>query len=596
MESTLNPNDSDDALLKRATQLLREGAHGAAASILRPLTVRHDQNARLLHLAGSAELLAGSHAQAAELLQKSLAINPDQADTLSHLGVAFWNLKDFNRAAKAYRAAITLKPDYAEALNNLCLLLLEGFHQPEEALAVSDRVLSMAPSYTDAYINRGNALQALGRYEEALESYDQALALQPNLPSAHNNRGNALRKLGCLLDAVSAYQQAIRLKPAYPEAFCNMGCTLVDLGLFDDARLLYQRSIALDASFADAHYNLGILEASRNNHALALACYDRAISLKPTYAEAYWNKSLLLLLLGDYEQGFALYEWGWKCGFRGGDRGFKAPRWLGQLPLTGKRLLIHHEQGLGDCVHYVRYIQLAVNAGAEVILETLAPLLPLLKTLAPACKLVVRGTPLPPFDYYTPLMSLPLAFGTTLSNMPPAAPYLFADSTRMAAWSEKLGPQTKPRVGLVWSGSTLHKNDQNRSVALKMLLPLLALPLDFHSLQQEFRDDDALCLPALPMVHTHDNAIHDFADTAALASLMDVIISVDTSVAHVAGAIGKPVWILLPAAPDWRWQLNREDSPWYPSARLFRQSKPGDWTNVIMQVRAALTEMLLKIQ
>lgn len=590
----MNPEHStDNDLLSKAQRLQSSGLFEDAVAVYRDLLLRHGRNARLLHAAGLAEIQAGNNPHAIDLLQKSLGIDPNQADTYSNLGVAFWNLRDHENAAKAYRSAIALNPQYAAALNNLSMVLLDGFDQPNEALQALDQAVALDPDYAEAFSNRGNVLQALSRYEEAVDSYDHAIALKPDAASAHNNRGNALRQLNRLTDAMSAYQKAIKLNPGYAEAFCNMGVVLASLGHLDDARQFYEKSLALDPKFASVYFNLAALADQERNHTLVLEYLNKAIALKPDLANAYWNKALFTLLVGNYEEGFALYEWGWKCKLRGGDRGFKQPRWLGQVPLSGKRLLIHQEQGIGDCIQYARYVRLAVDMGAEVILETVAPLIPLLKSLLPPCRLVVVGQPLPEFDYFIPLMSLPLAFKTTLENMPPAPPYLFTENGYVQTWSTRLGAKAMPRVGLVWSGSSQHKNDHNRSMPLKELLPLLSLPFEFHCLQKEFRDDDLLCLKALPMIHSHDKNLSNFADTAALVSLMDVVISVDTSVAHVAGALGKPVWLLLAAAPDWRWMLDRADSPWYPSARLFRQDKAGDWPSVINEVRSALADSLL---
>jgi predicted O-linked N-acetylglucosamine transferase (SPINDLY family) len=593
MDDQAHIPDGDNALLAEAQALQGTGNHAQAIAILRQLVNRHATNPRLLHLAGSAELQAGHYVQSIELLRKSLNLDPNQADTLSHLGVALGNLRNFTAAKAAYRAAIQLNPEYAEAYNNLSITLLDGHSPPEAALAAAEKALALKPNYADAYINHGNALQALRRFDAALESYDRAIVHNPNSAVVHNNRGNALRKLNRLADALSAYQDAIRLKPDYAQAYCNMGVTLADLGHEADSRYFFQRTLMLDPASADAHFNMGLLSHKTSNYELALACLDRSIALNPDFADAYWNKAFLKLLMGDFPEGFVLYEWGWKSGMRLGSRDFNEPLWLGKTPLAGKRLLIHHEQGIGDCIQYARYVQLAVEMDAEVILETPAPLVPLLKTLTPACELVVMGDPLPRFDYYIPLMSLPLAFGTTLDHMPPSAPYLSTEPLRVATWAQRLGSHAKPRVGLVWSGSTLHQNDHNRSLALKELLPFLSLPIEFHCLQKEIREEDANSLAALPMIRTHCEAINDFADTAAIVSLMDLVISVDTSVAHLAGAMGKPVWILLPAAPDWRWLLTRKDSPWYPSARLFRQAQPGRWDAVVTKVRAALSETLM---
>lgn len=596
MQKHAHHNSTDDFLVDKAIKLINDGLTMPAVDLLRQVLPRHSHNARLLYLAGTAEMMLENYSESAVLLQRSLSLNPNQADTLCNLGLALSHLNDFKKAEQAFYAAISLKPDYAEAYNNLSWLSLEGLNNPEQALAAAHKATLLAPTFCEAYINRGNALLAINRLEAALESYEKALLLNPRFAAAQNNRGNALHKLGRFDESIAAYQRAISLNPNDADAYCNMGICYSDMGQATEALDALQQSVSINPFHANAHLSLAGLADQAGDLDLRLSHLNAAIALKPDFAKAHWNKALLKLLQGDFKEGFQLYEWGWKCGFRGGDRGFSAPRWLGQTTLTGKRLLIHHEQGLGDAVQYARYVQMAVNMGADVIFETLAPLVPLLKTLVPPCQLITMGSPLPPFDYYTPLMSLPLAFGTTLSNMPPSDPYLFADPERVARWDQALGCRTMPRVGLVWSGSVLHKNDQNRSMSLKLLAPLLSLPFEFHSLQKEFRDDDLVTVAELPMVKTHADAISDFADTAALISLMDIVISVDTSVAHVAGALGKPFWLMLPATPDWRWLLNRADSPWYPSARLFRQSGAGEWEGVIMEIRAALNQLLPKVQ
>lgn len=584
---------SDNALHDHAQSLLKAGEAHAAVGIYRQLVLRHPKNARLLLIAGNAEIAAGQYRQAAELLERAISLDPAQADAHCHLGVALWHLGDYPGSASAYRKAIDLMPDFAEAHNNLSLVLMADGQKAEAALYHVDQSITLKPDYADAHNNRGNILQAQHRYQEALAAYDRAIALRPDFANAYNNKGNTLLKLEHLTEAIGAYRKAIALKPDYTDAYCHMGIALRDLGLLTDAHDKFKRALAVDPSCAQAYFNLAELADKTRDRKALLANLDRAIALNPEFADAYWNKSLLMLLLGDFEQGFRLYEWGWKNKLRGTGRGFNQPLWLGQEPLAGKRLLIHQEQGIGDCIHYARYVQMAVAQGAEVIIEVVPALVTLLKRLNVPCTVVKLGDRLPAFDRYVPLMSLPLAFGTTLANMPPSAPYLSAAPERLLDWSARLGPQRHPRVGLVWSGSAAHKNDRNRSMALKDLSPLLSLPLEFHCLQREFRASDAEILQDLPMIHTHDKALNDFADTAALVALMDVVISVDTSVAHLAGAMGKAVWIMLPEAPDWRWLLERQDSPWYPSARLFRQEAEGDWPGVVQQLREALMNTLV---
>jgi hypothetical protein len=297
---------------------------------------------------------------------------------------------------------------------------------------------------------------------------------------------------------------------------------------------------------------------------------------------------MLKLLLGDYEEGWELYEWRWKDWGRDFVRPFPQPLWLGDAPIAGKTLLIHPEQGLGDFIQCCRYIPMVEAMGAKVLVEVTAPLVPLISTLKGSFSVVRSGQPLPHFDFHCPIMSLPLAFRTTVETIPANVPYLFADPARKALWQQRLGPRTRMRVGLAWSGNPSHKNDLNRSMPFRALAPWLALAVDFHVLQKDIRPEDAAALAQFPNVQVHSAELGDFADTAALADEMDLVISVDTSVAHLAGALGRPLWVLLPFNPDYRWFLDRSDSPWYPSATLFRQPALGDWDSVVAAVEAQL--------
>ena len=292
----------------------------------------------------------------------------------------------------------------------------------------------------------------------------------------------------------------------------------------------------------------------------------------PDLAEAHWNLALALLATGDFERGWQEHEWRWRANVIGPEQSFRQPLWLGAEDLTGKTILLHNEQGLGDALQFVRYAPQVRQRGARVVLRVQRPLLSLMAGLAGADHVIAEGDALPEFDYHCPLLSLPLAFGTHLQNIPAGIPYLHPAADRLAKWQSILGERTAPRIGLAWSGNPAHKNDRNRSIALKQLLPLLSVPgVRFVSLQRDLREDDAAVLGNLPALVSIGAQLDDFADTAAAISLLDLVITVDTAVAHLAGALGKPVWVLLPFAPDWRWLLKREDSPWYPTARLFRQ-------------------------
>jgi hypothetical protein len=293
----------------------------------------------------------------------------------------------------------------------------------------------------------------------------------------------------------------------------------------------------------------------------------------------------LLLLRGEYLEGWSLYEWRSK----GDDApakfpSFSQPSWRGEFDISGKRLLIHAEQGFGDLIQFSRYAPMVLSKGAEVILEVPKPLVTVMQTLHPEVSIAVQGEPLPEFDFHCPVMSLPYAFKTTVETVPSSDCYVSADPAKVALWQEKLGATSATRVGLVWSGSATHKNDHNRSIALTDLLPLLDTPCEWHSLQKEYREGDLAVLEGVPQLHQHQDDLIDFSDTAALIECLDLVITVDTSVAHLAGALGKPVWILVPALHDFRWLLDRTDTPWYPSAQLFRQSEAGEWEPTILRV------------
>jgi tetratricopeptide (TPR) repeat protein len=548
---------------------------------------------------------------------RAIALDPDFEDAYNYRGIVLQDLKRLDEALKSFDRAIALKPDYDSAYNNRGVVL-QDLNRWDEALESFGRAISLRPGSADAYCNHGNVLRLLGRLDEALESCDRAVALKPDYALAYNNRGNVLQDLSRLDDAIESYDRAISLNPDYAEAYCNRGSTLRKLNRLDEALVSHNRAIALKPGYAEAYYNRGIVLHDLNRLNEALESYDRAISLNPNYvavynnrgitlqnlkrldeartsfdraialerdnALAYWNRSLVSLLAGDFEEGWKLYEWRWKEAQKDSVRNFTQPLWLGCQSVSGKTLLIHAEQGLGDVIQFCRYAAMAKSLGAKIILEVPAALISLISTLKVDLVVVEKGGPLPPFDLHCPIMSLPLAFKTTMASIPASVPYLYVDDDKWRQWHQRLGNKSKPRIGLVWSGSVTHKNDRNRSISLHLLKPLIQVPVEFHALQKEIRPDDAAVLSEFGQVHSHQKELHDFSDTAALIQEMDLVISVDTSVAHLAGALDKPVWILLPYAPDYRWMLDRTDSPWYPTATLFRQPAMGDWPSVIADV------------
>jgi tetratricopeptide (TPR) repeat protein len=371
------------------------------------------------------------------------------------------------------------------------------------------------------------------------------------------NRGVALRELKRFEEALASYDHALTLRPDYAEALLNRGSILYELKRFEEA----------------------------------LANYDQALTRRPDYAEAHFNEALCRMLIGDLNRGFEKHEWRWESRqARNDKRDFAQPLWLGSNEITGKTILLHAEQGFGDTIQFCRYVPLVVERAARVILEVQDPLRELMSALPGATQIVSRGEPLPDFDIHCPLLSLPLAFATRLETIPAATPYLHASPQQAMSWNARLGPKRRLRIGLAWAGRQTHKNDHNRSVSFSSLMPLLDFDATFVSLQREVRMSDTTTLRDRSDVLHFGGELNNFSDTAAIISNLDLVISVDTSVAHLAGALGKPVWILLPYVPDWRWLLDREDSPWYPTARLFRQNHTRTWDDVILCVRGALKD------
>ncbi|MFI3219494.1 MAG: tetratricopeptide repeat protein, partial [Methylococcales bacterium] len=465
---------------------------------------------------------------------------------------------------------------------------LEDLNRLEDALASYDKALSINPNYARAHSNRGNVLQSLNRFEDALKSYGRALAIRPEYAEAFYNRGNALQAIKDLSAAIASYEQALRIKPYFLQALVSLGNALHDTQRYTDALLSYDKALAIQPDYAEAFYNCGNVLHDLKRYEDAIESYNRALAIHPDYAGAHWNVSFCYLILGDFEAGWQNYEWRWQTdGFKNAVRHFHKPQWFGESSLQGKTIFLYGEQGIGDILHFCRYVKLLADLGAKVILEAPKTLSRLLANLEGVDQLIVSGDTLPDFDFYSPLLSLPLAFKTRLDSIPANTPYLFSEPDKVKHWQAILGEKTMPRVGIVWSGNPAQKSDYRRSLSLRELLPLFAPPLhcQFISLQKELRDADKELLAQQPVLQQYGELINDFTDTAALCELMDVVISVCTSVAHLSGAMGKPTWILLSDNACWRWLLNREDSPWYPTARLFRQTQYGDWQSVIELVK-----------
>ena len=498
-------------------------------------------------------------------------------------------------AQKIYKQILKNDPRNFEALQLNGTLNLQQ-KKYKTALKFFNLALKINPRVPYVNYNLGNVLHNLERFDDALQSYDRAIQLKPDYAEAFYNRGVVLEHLQRFDEALQSIDRAIQLKPNYAEPFNNRGNALIGLKRFDEALQSIDRAIQLKPDFAEAFSNLGILLEYLQRFDDALQSYDRAIQLKPNYAEAYFNQSIIKLRLGKYEEGWRLYEYRQvKKDTKNNYKKFPIPLWLGNESIDNKVILILNEQGLGDSIQFCRYLLMLASLNPkEIIFMVQKPLLSLFSNFNKKIKILEQDKPLPHFDYYSPLMSLPLAFKTTLGTIPVNIPYLTVDDVKNKYWQDRFGKQTKAKIGLVWSGSTTHKKDRYRSLALRQLVLLLELPFEFHSLQKEIRSDDKKILKTCKSLYQHQNDLNDFSDTAALLNQMDLIISIDTSVVHLAGALDKQVWVLLPYIPDFRWLLNRDNSPWYPSIRLFRQPKFDDWESVIQQLIIELKKLYIK--
>lgn len=509
---------------------------------------------------------------------------------LLHEGLSLHRQGRLASAKQIYEQILQEQSNNFDALQLLATIYSQ-VNQHEVSLLIFDKALQVNKTDAALFNNRGNALKELKRFHDALSSYNEALSIKPDYAEALNNRGNALKELKRLNDALSSYNEAIRIKPDYAEALNNRGVALKELELFDDALASYDQALRIKPDYAEALYNRGnaFHELKRFND--ALSSYDEALRINPNYAEATFNKSVLLILTGDYLDGWMLYEA--RLELEKKETKEKYPRfsqlaWRGKENIQGKKILICGEQGLGDSIQFVRYLEKIHLLGAEIILEVPETLVNLVDTIKTPITVIQKGHKLPEFDAHCPLLSLPYVFKTTVDTIPSVVPYLYADRQRVSEWNSRLGVKTRKRIGLVWSGAAGHKNDHNRSIPVEIFEDLLKLPIEWHSLQKEYRTDDKVFLDSHPEVKQHQDELGDFTDTAALIECMDAVVSVDTSVAHLAGALGKTTWVLLPFMPDYRWMLDREDCPWYPTAKLIRQDDERDWNKVILELSTRL--------
>jgi tetratricopeptide (TPR) repeat protein len=580
------------ALYGLAIALSRRGALDEAVRLMRRALNQNPRLAGAHNDLGNMLEGLGRYEEAAERYRRALALEPGLAVAHTNLGHALQALGRPEEAAAHHRQALALQPDFADAHNNLGVAL-QALGQPREAVTHFERAVALEPGFAEAHNNFGNALRALDRHEAAIAHYQRAAALRPDYAEAHYNLGNALQTLSRLDEAVAAYERALAVRPGYAEALNNLGNALQTLDRLDEAVARFDAALTARPDYAAALNNLGNALQALNRHEAAIPCHARARALQPERSAAQWNEALARLAIGDFAEGWRHYEARWDAEGTGQRRRqFAAPQWRGEA-LEGRTILLHAEQGLGDTLQFARYVPMVAARGGRVVLEVQRPLVPLLAGLLGVAIIVAQGETLPSFDVQSPLLSLPLAFGATLATIPAQIPYLAAPPERLARWRAVIGERARPRIGLAWAGNPANRFDRRRTMPLKHLAPLLATPgASFFALQKDLRPGDAEILRQFGEVSVLSERLADFADTAAVACELDLVISICTSVAHLAGGLGRPLWVMLPFSADFRWFRERSDSPWYPTARLFRQSAPGGWDGVVAQVRQALEEFI----
>jgi len=592
----------------------QRGDYAAAAGLIGQALQGNPKAAAYHSNLGIAQRELGQLPQAAASFRAALALNPDYPEAYCNLAVALEELGQLDEAEQACRAALALKPAYVEAHLNLGMVLKAQGHLPEaaaafrqtlvlspnsakahcnlgvtlkelnqldQALMCYGRALMIDPDYAEAHLNLSNLLRVQGHFEEALGACQQALRLKPDAPLSHLCLGNAQDALGLYAEAADSFRQAIRLKPDFAQAWSNLGNVLKQLGEFPQAEEACRTAVRIKPDYAQAHSNLGNVLKELNQLDGAAACYQTALACDADYAQGHLNLGITRLLAGRFAEGWPDYEWRWQVeDWPQRARHGSHPRWSGDAA-DGRTILIWPEQGLGDLIHFVRYLPLLVQAGWRVVLETPSALLRLFQNID-GVTVLPFGSELPPIHVQCPLLSLPGVMGIEI----PAAPYLRPEPALAAFWRNRLDGLAGHKVGFAWRGNPKLMRDRNRSLPATAFAPLMALPgVTPVILQKDAREDELAAL-GLPANARPD--LTDFADTAAVMAGLDLVISVDTSVAHLAGALGVPVWTLLEFAPDWRWQLDRADSPWYPSMRLYRQTNHGDWPQVLERVRADL--------
>jgi tetratricopeptide (TPR) repeat protein len=586
--------DYADAYNNRGVTLQELGRYEEALRNFDDAISLEQNNARLFYNRGNACKEMKLFEEALDSYDRAIMLQNDYADAFNNRAITLQELRRFEEALESYDITIMLQQDCAEAFNNRSVALQE-LRRFEDAVHSCEKAISIKADFADAFYNQGNALKELKRWNEALESYDRAISIKADYVEAINNRGVTLQALKRLPEALQSYDKAISVKPHYADAFNNRGNALKDLQRFEEALQSYEQAISIRPDYAEALYNHGNMLANLKRSDEALQSFDKAIAIHPTYANAHWNKGLVSLLSGKFLEGFRLYEWRMSEEEPNGRNIWPQPLWLGDENISGKTIFVHREQGLGDTIQFCRYIPILIEMGAKVLFAPHRPLMKLLSTLNADCKMVDFEDETLQFDYHCPLLSLPLACKTDLATIPNKVPYLGAAPQLVAAWRRRIG-EPGFKIGICWQGS-LTRVDAGRAFPLRQFAILSGIPgvrlISLHKGEGEAQLND---LPTGMVVETlgdeFDTGPDAFVDTAAVMKCCDLVITCDTAIAHLAGALGVKTWVALPYAPDWRWMLDRDDSPWHPTLRLFRQHSHGDWDGVFQVIKR---ELLLEL-
>lgn len=575
-----------------AKRLRQSGQLGRAEAAFRQVVQAHPANVEALHLLADTCQDAGKLEEAVRYFREAVRLAPGRVEGHNGLGISLTLLGRLPEALASFQEALRVKPDSAEAFNNVGTVY-QRLGNYSEAATNFRQAVRLRPQFAEGHNNLGVALMGLNKLEEALATFRRSLELKPDYVEAHKNAGIALRDLDRLDEAIASFETALRLKPDYADGLISLGLAQMKLGKLDEAIATYHRALELRPDFAEGHNNLGIMYLDQGRIDDALAQYRRTIRLKPDYPDGHWNHALLLLLLGDFRHGWLEYEWRRKM--RNVGANIRQPLWSG-APLEGKTILLFTEQGAGDTFQFVRYAPLVQARGGRVVLAARANLVPMLARSPGIDVLYAQGAQPPLFQFFAPLMSLPGIFETDLDSIPAQVPYLFADPELIEKWRSELASVDGLRIGVAWQGDPKYPGDRNRSFPLEHFAPLARVPgVRLLSLQKGPGREQIEALsgqfPVIDLADRLDVSGGAFMDTAAVMMNLDLVITSDTAIAHLAGGLGLPVWVALSKVPDWRFLLEREDSPWYPTMRLFRQPAVKDWPSVFQRMAHELTKV-----